>query len=170
MSPLTVDRFFRHFAVAILASLLAAGSVQADDKEIEDMVAQAHKAMTSGKPEAAVTILRKAIDQAPTRADLYLMRSRAYDSSGKLNAALDDANKYVELEPSDAYGYLNRARVYMSMEKNQAALDDATKAIALAPQEPDAYFRRADIHLDMGHDALSKADEAKAEELDKNAR
>jgi tetratricopeptide (TPR) repeat protein len=60
--------------------------------------------------------------------------------------------------------------VYLSLEKKTEALDDANKAISLAPEEPDGYFRRADIHYDMGKDAEAKADEAKAEELDKKAR
>jgi tetratricopeptide (TPR) repeat protein len=154
----------------LLAFSVAASQAEASNKAVEDFVAQAHKAMTSGKPQEAVNLLRRAIDLEPARADLYLMRSRALDSSGKMDAALDDANKYIELEPNDAFGYLNRSRVYMSMDKSQLALADATKAIELEPNEPDGYYRRSDIYLDLGKNAEAKADEAKAEELDKKAR
>ena len=75
--------------------------------------------MSKGHPEDAVPTLRKAIEMAPDRAELYMLRSRARDSAGKFEAALDDATKYIELEPNDAYGYLNRARVYMSLEKTR---------------------------------------------------
>jgi tetratricopeptide (TPR) repeat protein len=176
MSPHRVDRCMNRFApsIGLLMTILTIGLLSlpasAGDKAVDDMVAQAHKAMMSGRPADAVTILRKAIDLEPSRAELYGMRSRAYDSAGKMTAALEDANKCIQLEPNDAYGYLNRARVYMSMEKNDAALEDASKAISLAPDEPDGYFRRADIYNDMGKDALAKADEAKADELDKKAR
>ena len=34
----------------------------------------------------------------------------------------------------------------------------------------DGYFRRADIYMDLNKDAEAKADEAKAEELDRKAR
>jgi tetratricopeptide (TPR) repeat protein len=176
MSPSNVDRYTFRFSlpigilIALLSMALLVAPAQADDKAVDDLIAQAHKAMMSGRPDEAATILRRAIDQAPTRSDLYAMRSRAYDSAGKMNAALEDANKCIELQPNDAFCYLNRSRVYMSMEKNQAALDDANKAISLAPDEPDGYFRRADIYTDMGKDALAKADEAKADELDKKAR
>ena len=137
------------------------------DKSVDDLMNQAHKAMTSGRPIDAIPLLRKAIDAAPTRAELYLMRSRAYDSAGKFQAALEDATKYIELMPNDAFGYLNRARIYMSMEKRQQALDDATKAIELEPNEPDGYYRRADIYRDMGKRAEAEADEAKAEALER---
>jgi tetratricopeptide (TPR) repeat protein len=176
MSPHNVDRYtFRlSLPIGILTALLSitllSVPARADDKAVDDMVAQAHKAMMSGRPDEAITILRRAIEQAPTRSDLYAMRSRAYDSAGKMNAALEDANKCIELQPNEGFCYLNRARVYMSMEKNQAALDDANKAISLEPDEPDGYFRRADIYNDMGKDDLAKADEAKADELDKKAR
>jgi tetratricopeptide (TPR) repeat protein len=176
MSPHRVDRCINRLprVIGLVVTILTIGLMSlpanADDKVVDDMVAQAHKAMMSGRPADAVSILRKAIELEPARAELYIMRSRAYDSAGKMTAALEDANKSIELAPNDAYGYLNRARIYMSMEKNESALEDTNKAIALAPDEPDGYFRRADIYNDMGKDDLAKADEAKADELDKKAR
>ena len=72
---------------------------QANNKAVDDLMNQAQLAMSKGKPEEAVSSLRRAIDLAPDRADLYLLRSRARDSSGKFEAALEDASKYIELEP-----------------------------------------------------------------------
>ena len=46
----------------------------------------------------------------------------------------------------------------------------ALTAIALAPNDSDAYFRRADIYNEMGKESEAKADEAKADELDKKSR
>ena len=156
----------------VAAGLLAAGvlltaPVQAQDKALDDLVGQAQRAMQKGDPRGADNLLRKAIDMAPTRSDLYMLRSRARDSSGKYDAALEDANKYIELEPTDAYGYLNRSRIYVSLDKPEAALADANKAVEIDPQEPDAYYRRSDIYSEMGKKAEAKADEAKADELDK---
>jgi tetratricopeptide (TPR) repeat protein len=181
MSPHRVDRTYRFalpnglFAtILIVASVLTIALISlpanAGDKATDEMIAQAHKAMMSGRPADAVPILRKAIELEPTNAELYMMRSRAYDSSGKMDAAIEDANKCIDLAPNDAQCYLNRARIYMSMEKNDSALEDTNKAISLAPDEPDGYFRRADIYNDMGKDDLAKADEAKGDELDKKSR
>lgn len=176
MSPLKVDRcVFLAFASRVVLTMLLLTSAtaihaQANDKAVDDLMRQAQTALSKGKPDDAASILRKAIDMAPARAELYLLRSRARDSAGKFEAALEDASKYIELAPDDSYGYLNRARVYLSMEKKQAALEDANKAIAISPNEPDAYFRRADIYTELGKDKEAQADEAKAEELDKKAR
>jgi tetratricopeptide (TPR) repeat protein len=150
-------------AVWLLAAPLAA---QAQD--VDALMGQAQKAIQKGQPREAETLLRKAIEAAPTRAELYMLRSRARDSSGKFDAALEDANKYIELEPSDAYGYLNRSRIYVSMDKPESALADATKAIELDPKEPDGYYRRSDIYREMNKDAEAKADEAKADQLSKS--
>jgi tetratricopeptide (TPR) repeat protein len=158
-----VVRLFCIVTVAIFASLAA----QAQNKAVDDLMTQAQTALSKGKPEEAVSILRKAIDMAPERADLYLLRSRARDSSGKFDAALDDASKYVELKPNDSYGYINRSRIYQSLDKKEQALADASKAIEIAPKESDGYYRRADVYTEMGKDAEAKADEAKAEQLDK---
>lgn len=156
----------------LLLAFACASMAQADsnDKAVDDLVRQAAQAQMKGRPEDAVSLLRKALDLAPQREELYLLRSRARDSAGKFDGALEDANKYIELEPNDPYGYLNRARVYLSMEKKQAALDDANKAIQIAPNEPDAYYRRSDIYYDLDMEKEAKADEKKAEELDRKSR
>jgi tetratricopeptide (TPR) repeat protein len=159
----------------IAASLLTAGwlmswGLQADaqdTKAVDDLMRQAQGQLQKGQPRDAESTLRKAIDMAPTRGELYMLRSRARDSSGKFEAALEDANKYIELEPNDAFAYLNRSRILMSQDKTEQALADANKAIELDPKEPDAYYRRADIYVEMGKKAEAKADEAKAEALAK---
>lgn len=153
-------------AVWLLAAPLAAQAQS--DKSLDDMVLQAQKALQKGQPREAENVLRKAIEAAPTRAELYILRSRARNSLGRFDGALEDANKYIELEPNDAYGYLNRSRIHASRDKPEQALADANKAIELEPDEPDGYYRRSDIYREMGKMAESKADEAKAEALDKS--
>ena len=169
MSTFTSARGLRRVAVGLLAAGWLVGSaVQAQDtKAVDDLVRQAQKELQKGQPRDAENTLRKAIDMAPTRGELYMLRSRARDSSGKHDAALDDANKYIELEPNDAYAYLNRSRLYVSLDKPELALADANKAIELDPKEPDCYYRRSDIYNEMGKKAEAKADEAKAEQLAK---
>jgi tetratricopeptide (TPR) repeat protein len=169
MSTFTSGRGLRRVAVGLLAvGWLVGSAVQAQDtKAVDDLVRQAQKELQKGQPRDAENTLRKAIDMAPTRGELYMLRSRARDSSGKHDAALDDANKYIELEPNDAYAYLNRSRLYVSLDKPELALADANKAIELDPKEPDCYYRRSDIYSEMGKKAEAKADEAKAEQLAK---
>lgn len=152
----------------LTAAWLLAAPLAAQAQDVDALMGQAQKAIQKGQPREAETLLRKAIEAAPTRAELYMLRSRARDSSGKFDAALEDANKYIELEPSDAYGYLNRSRIYVSMDKPESALADASKAIELDPKEPDGYYRRSDIYREMNKDAEAKADEAKADQLSKS--
>lgn len=168
MSVFTNGMGLRRVAVGLLAAgWLMCGAVQAQDKAVDELVRQAQSQLQKGQPRDAENTLRKAIDMAPTRGELYMLRSRARDSSGKFEAALDDANKYIELEPNDAFAYLNRARILMSQDKAEQALADANKAIEMDPKEPDGYYRRADIYVEMGKKAEAKADEAKAEALAK---
>jgi tetratricopeptide (TPR) repeat protein len=158
-----------------MAGLLAAAWLLAapvtsqaqDTKAVDDLVVQAQQALQKGQPRDAESLLRKAIEASPARAELYMLRSRARDSMGKFDGALEDANKYIELEPNDALGYLNRSRIQVSLDKPDLALADATKAIELEPNEPDGYYRRSDIYREMGKDAEAKADEDKADKLDK---
>ena len=169
MSAFTSCMGLRRVAVGLLAAgWLMSGAVQAQDKKaVDDLVRQAQSQLQKGQPRDAEGTLRKAIEIEPTRAELYMLRSRARDSSGKFDAALDDANKYIELEPTDPYAYLNRSRILVSQDKPELALADANKAIELDPKEPDGYYRRSDIYSEMGKKAEAKADEAKAEALAK---
>lgn len=167
----TLTRMGLRIAAGLAAGWLLAAplTLQAQDtKAVDDLMSQAQKAMQKGQPRDAENLLRKAIDAAPTRAELYMLRSRARDSSGKFDGALEDANKYIEMEPNDAYGYLNRSRIYISLDKPESALADANKAIEIDPKEPDGYYRRSDIYNEMGKQAEAKADEAKADELAKH--
>ena len=59
--------------------------------------------------------------------------------------------------------------MYLSLDKKESALNDANKAIELAPEESDGYYRRADIYNEMGKEKEAKADEEKADELDRKA-
>jgi len=171
MSPFAASsHLYRWLLAAVVSGIftLASPLVSAQaGKDVDDLVSQAQSAMQKGRPADAVNLLRRAIDAAPDRADLYMMRSRARGASGKFEAAIDDASKYIELEPDDPAGYINRARIYSSEEKHKEALEDANKAIAMAPDQPDGYYRRADIYNDMGKTAEAKADEAMAQKLDK---
>lgn len=169
MIAFTTGKGLKRAAAGLLAAVWLLGAplaLQAQDtKAVDELVSQAQKAIQKGQPREAENLLRKAIEADPSRAELYMLRSRARDSSGKYDAALEDANKYIEMEPTDAYGYLNRSRIYVSMEKPESALADATKAIELDPNEPDGYYRRSDIYREMGKDKEAKADEAKADQL-----
>ena len=168
MSSFTSCMGLRRVATGVLAAGWLMGwalQAQAQDKAVDDLMRQAQTQLQKGQPRDAESTLRKAIEMAPTRGELYMLRSRARDSSGKFDAALEDANKYVELEPNDAFAYLNRSRIYISQDKPELALADANKAIELDPKEPDGYYRRSDIYNEMGKKAEAKADEAKAEQL-----
>lgn len=169
MIAFTAHTGLRRIAAGLLAAawLLATPAQAQDTKAVDDLMSQAQRAMQKGQPRDAENLLRRAIEAAPARSELYMLRSRARDSSGKFDAALEDANKYIELEPSDAFGYLNRSRIYISLDKPESALADANKAIELEPNEPDGYYRRSDIYKEMGKDAEAKADEAKADKLDR---
>jgi tetratricopeptide (TPR) repeat protein len=172
LQSINVRRQWAHGVGVLLLSLLGAGvapahAAEKGDQDVNALYMQAQTALSKGRPEEAVSLLGKAIDKEPTRADLYLLRARARDATGKYERALEDAGKYIELQPQDAYGYLSRSRIYSSLDKNNEALADASKAIELEPKEPDGYFRRADVYNEMGKKAEAKADEDKAAALDK---
>jgi len=91
----------RQVAVGLLAAgWLMCGAVQAQEtKAVDDLVRQAQGQLQKGQPRDAENTLRKAIDMAPTRGELYMLRSRARDASGKFDAALEDATAKGTMTP-----------------------------------------------------------------------
>ena len=96
MSSSTVDRFLCIRSVAVLClalSMCAPLAAQTNQGAIDDLLTEANRVLASGRPQEAISILNKAIEQAPAHADLYLVRARARDSIGRYDAAIDDANE-----------------------------------------------------------------------------
>src|SRR5215510_6910215 len=73
-------RACRALAAALLiagACLGTAAAAEADAKQVDELMREAQVALSKGKPEDAIPLLRKAINLAPDRAELYMLRSRA---------------------------------------------------------------------------------------------
>jgi len=158
--------------VTLGAIVLVAGfAAPAQSAEsVDDMFAAASKAMNSGQNKEAIRILTRAAQAAPNDPEVLVMRARAYTSDGDHTRALADATKAIELKPDDVEMYLARIRVLRADDKFEKAMEDAQKAVELAPNNSDVFLARADIYRDMGNDAAAKADEDKADAIDKAAR
>jgi predicted Zn-dependent protease len=163
-----MSRIVTGIAALVLALCALAPAVPAADTgNVDDLVKQAEKAIQDGKYKTALTALDQAIAAAPNRADLYGIRAKVNDERNDVDKALDDAKKMIELAPNQAAGYIVRAHINMGREKWDEALADANAAIDREPKNAEAYYLRSDIYSDMGKQTESKADEAKANALEK---
>ena len=93
---------------------------QANDKAVDDMLNQAQTALSKGKPEEAVSILRKAIDMAPDRAELYMLRSRATGLIGQVRSRTGGCMQ-VHRTRTQRFHRLSESRPRLPVAREEAA-------------------------------------------------
>ena len=120
--------------------------------------------------EKAITDYTKAIELQPDYAGAYNNRGYAYGQWGKYEEAMADIEKVLEIDPDSAEAYDSRGFVYGKTEKYEEAIEDLNKAIQLKGDDSEMYRHRAEVYRATGQTALAEADEAKAEELERQGK
>lgn len=75
----------------------------------------------------ALGIFNKAIKIQPNCADIFGMRSVAFEANGYYAEALKDANKAIELEPEDSWYFILRARILYHLGRYEDSMKDLKK-------------------------------------------
>ena len=107
--------------------------------------------------------LSLAIEHAPYRTELRLLRGATRSRLGDMRAALDDLNMAVRLEPQNARAYMSRGLVFYELREVAPARDDFSKAIELSHgKSAQAYSHRAMVRIALNdlQGALSDANHA----------
>lgn len=141
--------------------------------------------------ESEIAKLSRRIEDEPSFAPYYILRSRRYSELNLYHDALADADKAVELAPR-SQSYKRRGECYFAMEKYDEALVDYCKAIEINPDikienildyfEPilkaarikyartaDYYERSANSHFHCKQYELAVLDYSRAIKLEPNA-
>lgn len=85
-----------------------------------------------GKFDAAERDLTFALEQAPFRSELYLLRGAARARTNNASAALSDLNLAVALDPHNIKTYINRGLILFNLCDLGHAMEDLSKAIELS--------------------------------------
>jgi tetratricopeptide (TPR) repeat protein len=102
-------------------------------------------------------IANKSIADAPSNADLYVLRGLAYGDRGRLNnvasdldKAIADTTEAIRLDPHLCEAYRLRAIAHNNLKKFDEAIADCDKAVSLDAQFADLYRVRAYAYCARG--------------------
>ncbi|MCH9809137.1 MAG: tetratricopeptide repeat protein [Alphaproteobacteria bacterium] len=130
-------------------------------------VMRANLLAVSGKPEAALVSLDKAVSLNSKDAAAYRTRAELRATLGRLRHALEDINASIECYP-DADALCLRGKLYEEQGAIEKARSDYNEAIDLNPNSAIAYVSRATLRYGHGDIRNAESDVNFAIELDPN--
>jgi len=162
-----MNRHFMRYLIVLLATILVAGSVYAQQtggdlkptgKQAQTDYAAAQAAMRNSNFYAAVKLYGQVIDSEPDFWSAYYERGEAYAALQKYENAVDDYNHVIDIEPNFALVYMARAIAYEQLNDHEHALEDSNKALELKVSDDFVYFTRGRAYLGLKEYEKSIAD------------
>jgi len=141
-------------ALVLLLSLASAQPAA----DVQPLVDAASRLAALGQYDLAAAELTKAIDQAPRRADLRVLRGRVYGLAGKHAPALADFDAAVKADPESFAVYLFRGAAHKNLGHAAEALADFDAAVRLAPTAQEPHVARGELLNDQQQWAKAEAD------------
>ena len=114
------------------------------------------------KPDEAVTLLGKVIQQHPDFAPAYNNRGNAYRDMRQYAKAIQDYNRAISLDPKFAKAFNNRGNVYFDQKNYQMAIRDYNQSVSVDPDYKLAYMNRGLAYHRLKQDNLACKDFTKA--------
>ena len=104
-----------------------------------------------GKYDAADRDLTLALEQAPYRPELHLLRGVTRSRMNNISAALSDLNMAIGLDPRNIKAYISRGLILFNQQDLNQAMEDFTKAIEFSKGQSALSFS----HRSMVKNALN---------------
>lgn len=129
---------------------------------------QPQQLLDAGKPDEAVPLLNKLIDEFPGNVRLISKRAEAYKKLQQLEPAEADCLRAVELDPGNADRWFALGDVYQSQQKWEPAIAAYSKHLELNKTNGFALVRRATCYRNLRRteDSLADYDRAIAARTD----
>ncbi len=125
--------------------------------------------MHGGHQEIALTNYDKAVELAPSQAQVYSARAAYWLEQGESQKAIDDCRKSLEIEATEE-GYSILGDAYLALEDLDNAIQAYSQTKRLDPKVAQAYQRRAERRQGAGDAAGAQADRDKAGSIDPSLR
>lgn len=128
-----------------------------------------------GRPDAAMDLVRQAIELAEThlpdehavhRLVLYANRARLLAMAGLREPALADYTRAIEADPGYPDHYLDRGNLLYELNRPEEALADYESVMRLSPPFTEAYYNRSELRYASGDLDGARADLDHTLELD----
>lgn len=109
---------------------------------VDDLLRQAQRALTQGKPEEALALADKAVAEDGKDARTHFLRGVVYEALDKHNRAVSDFSKAIELDPKGADAFQHRGMEHFKLGLIEKSIKDFDKFLALRPQRLPEHWQR----------------------------
>jgi tetratricopeptide (TPR) repeat protein len=116
----------------------------------EATLAKARELLEADRPEEAVAVLDRYLEDRPKSAEGLLLRSTARIMTGELEAGRADLERSLDLDPTQRQGWLNLGAVHLADKRYADALKAFQKAEKLQPEAPENDLNIGAVLLLMG--------------------
>jgi tetratricopeptide (TPR) repeat protein len=155
------------FSMLLVGIFAIAGSVLVSPAVADDVDTCNTRAGGDAAIAACTRIMQNANVRTPaSRAMVYTMRGRVYQTKGELDRAIADYDEAIRLDPISAKAYSSRGTAYQTKGDRDRAITDYSEAIRLNPNDSVSYHNRGLAKRAKGDSAGGEADIAKAKQLD----
>jgi len=101
-------------------------------------------------PTSRIMRLDKLIKDNPENANLYMMRSKAYDEAGNLDLSLENAKKAIERDTTHADWYFYMADLFMKKPSVKNAIGTMERFTLGRPNDKMAWVKLGELYLKSG--------------------
>ena len=140
-------------SVLIISTVLFSVSLAVSGQNARKYIKAGEEFMKNGMYEDAVDQFSKAVDDAPSSEDPYVMRARAYESTGNFGLAYDDYRRAVNFVPGDAGALYNLARMCnkLALSENATAEEKSrffNEAVSVLNKAIKAEYRNGKLYTE----------------------
>jgi tetratricopeptide (TPR) repeat protein len=132
-------------AAAQLEALAYAPDIGDEDLRIEVLEQSGEAWLQASKPEDALRVLSRALENDKTNAAVYTNRARAFMALENINAAKADLDTALRLHPDNALALRLRATVLLTQNDLGGAHRDIEAALRKEPANVDALLVRGQV-------------------------
>lgn len=122
----------------------------ASDEEIEQLRQQAEALLAEGNANAAIEVLRDALERAPDRWVLRTRLAEIYQSAGQLEDAAREAEAAVDAAGQELWPLRTLAGIYRQQQRDTEAIDANTRILVVDPNNTNALSSLAMLYEKMG--------------------
>jgi len=120
-------------------------------------------------PSVRIVALDKYIKTSPGNANLYMLKSKAYNETGSLDSAIKYADKAINKDTTQTAWYFYMSDLFMEKPAIKSAIMILERLAVSQPTNKDAYLKIAEIQIKSGHFDESLKNLQTALKLDRNS-
>jgi tetratricopeptide (TPR) repeat protein len=139
----------KNYLLIILLSIATITSIQAQDKELNEMYNKAAEKAAAGDYTGALADYNYIVSVNPSFPKIYFQRGFLKFMMRDFKGAIDDFDQALKKDTPDEEVYLYRGLCNFELKEYQSAVDDYSKALLIDEEFEMAYLYRGETYIQL---------------------